>query len=117
MAEALARKLGLDVLEPSSAGSRPAAEINPMAFEVMREVGYDLAGHRPKSVQEVRSQAYEYVITMGCGDECPFISAAHHEDWAIADPKGKSIEAFRETRADIELRILDLAQRVKDETV
>jgi arsenate reductase len=117
IAEGLARMLALDVLEPSSAGSRPGTDVNPMAVEVMREVGYDMSGHRPKSVQTVRNQSYEYVITMGCGDECPFIPAAHHEDWAIADPKGKAIAAFRETRADIERRILDLAQRVKDDTL
>ena len=113
MAEALARKLGLDLLEPSSAGSRPASQINPKAYEVMREIGYDLSGHRPKSVQDVRSQAYEYVITMGCGDECPFIPAAHHEDWPIPDPKSQPIEAYRETRNEIERRIRDLTQRVK----
>jgi len=113
MAEALSRKLGLDVLEPSSAGSRPASQINPMAYEVMREIGYDLSGHRPKSVQDFRSQAYGYVITMGCGDECPFIPAAHHEDWPIPDPKGQPIEAYRETRNEIERRIRDLTLRVK----
>ena len=80
----------------------------------MRELGYNLSSHRSKSLSEIPAGKYDYVITMGCGDECPFIPADHHEDWAIPDPKGKSLSAFRETRDLIAGRIRELAQRAME---
>jgi len=79
----------------------------------MNEIGYDLSTHRSKSLREVSRGNFDYVITMGCGDECPFIPAEFHEDWEIPDPKGKSLAAMRETRELIAGRIQDLAKKVR----
>jgi protein-tyrosine-phosphatase len=113
MAEALARLVAPDILDAASAGSRPSGWVNPLAVEAMRELGYDLSTHRSKSLSEIPTGKYDYVITMGCGDECPFLPAEFHEDWNIPDPKGKPLPAFRETRDLIAGRVKELAQRVR----
>ena len=113
MAQALARLRALDVLDPMSAGSRPSGQVDPSAVEVMGEIGYDLSPHFSKSLTVIPARRYDYVITLGCGDECPFIPADHHVDWDIPDPKGKSVDAFREVRRIIEGRVRDLAERIR----
>lgn len=113
MAEALARLVAPDILDAASAGSRPSGWVNPLAVEAMRELGYDLSTHRSKSLSEIPTGKYDYIITMGCGDECPFLPAEFHEDWNIPDPKGKPLPAFRETRDLIAGRVKELAQRVR----
>jgi protein-tyrosine-phosphatase len=113
MAEALARLMAPDVLDVASAGSRPSGQVNPLAIDAMRELGYDLSTHHSKSLSEIPAGKYDYVITMGCGDECPFIPAEFHEDWKIPDPKGKPLAAFRETRDLIAGRVKELAERVR----
>ncbi len=113
MAEGLARLRAADVLEPASAGSRPSGVVDPAAVLVMREVGYDLAPHFSKPLTAIPAGRFAYVITMGCGDECPFIPADHHEDWTIPDPKGKPLDAFREARQAIDERVRDLGERVR----
>src|SRR4030042_871 len=102
MAEGLARLRAGDVLDPTSAGSRPSGRVNPSAAQVMLEVGYDLTPHHSKSLSAIPAGRYDYVITMGCGDECPYIPADHHEDWDIPDPKGKPLDAFRAGRNAVE---------------
>jgi len=111
MAEALARLLASDILDAASAGSRPSGKVDPLAIKAMEEVGYDLSKHRSKSLKEVSQEYYDYVITMGCGDECPFFPAAFHEDWDIPDPKGKPLATMRKIRELISGRILDLAKK------
>jgi arsenate reductase len=113
MAEGLARLRAADVLEPMSAGSRPSGQVDPSAIQVMSEVGYDLRAHHSKSLSTIPADRFEYAVTMGCGDECPFIPADHHEDWDIPDPRGKPVETFREVRRIIEDRVRDLAERVR----
>jgi len=113
MAEGLARLRAGDVLDPTSAGSRPSGRVDPSAVQVMLELGYDLAAHRSKSLSTIPAGRYDYVITMGCGDECPYIPADHHEDWDIPDPKGKPLDAFRAVRSTIEDKVLVLAERVR----
>jgi arsenate reductase len=115
MAEALARLYAPDLIEAYSAGSRPSGQVYPGAVQVMGELGYDLSGHRSKSLGEIPGGSYEYVITMGCGDECPFIPARVHKDWNIADPKGKPADAFRQARDEIRDRVRELIQRVRVE--
>jgi arsenate reductase len=111
MAEALAHLLAADILDAASAGSRPSGQVDPLAVKVMAEIGYDLSKHHSKSLKEVSQRDYDYVITMGCGDECPFIPAQLHEDWDIPDPKGKPLATMRKTRELIAGRILDLANK------
>jgi protein-tyrosine-phosphatase len=113
MAEALTRLYASDVIEAASAGSRPSGLVNPLAVEVIRELDYDLGQHRSKSLDEMRGREFDYVITMGCGDECPFIPARQHLDWDIPDPKGGTLEMFRQARDLIETKVKDLIQRVR----
>lgn len=105
MAEAFARMHGGDSVEAYSAGSRPSGVVNPRAIETMKETGYDLTAHRSKSLSEVPKDVYDHVITMGCGDECPFIPAQHHTDWDLPDPKDMPLDEFREVRDEIEKRV------------
>lgn len=108
MAEAFARLHGGGRVEAFSAGSRPGGRVNPRAIESMREVGYDLTTHRSKSLDEVPPGPYAYVVTMGCGDACPWVAAAHREDWALPDPRDLPPEQFDRVRDDIERRVRDL---------
>ena len=101
MAEAFARIHGDDDVEAYSAGSRPSGVVNPKAIESMREIGYDLSKHKSKSLDELPDVKWDFVATMGCGDECPFIRAARREDWGIPDPKDMSAEDFRRVRDQI----------------
>ncbi len=114
MAEALAHLVAPELLDATSAGSRPAGQVDPLAIRVMGELGYDLSVHHTKSINDISAGKYAYDITMGCGDECPFIPAEFHEDWNIPDSKGKPISAFRETRDLITVRVKELTQRIKE---
>jgi arsenate reductase (thioredoxin) len=86
MAEAFARMRGGDAVEAYSAGSRPSGKVNPKAIEAMSELGYDPSQHSSKSLDEIPDVEYDFVATMGCGDECPFVKAKRREDWYIPDP-------------------------------
>src|SRR5947209_1340043 len=108
IAEAFARMHGKGIIEPYSAGSRPSGVVNPKAIESMREVGYDLSRHQSKTLSEIPDVQYEYAITMGCGDECPFVKAKHREDWNIPDPKHMPPEEFRAVRDFIEEKVKSL---------
>jgi len=108
MAEAFARIHGADNIEPYSAGSRPSGRINPKAIEAMREVGYDLSKHQSKSLCEIPDIEYDFVATMGCGDQCPFVRAKQREDWNIPDPKEMPPDEFRKVRDLIEEKIVSL---------
>lgn len=105
MAEAFARMQGNEAIEIWSAGSRPSGKVNPRAIQFMKEKEYDLSKHRSKSLNEIPEGPYEYVVTMGCGEECPFIPAKHREDWALTDPKTLDDEGFRGIRDEIERRV------------
>lgn len=113
MAEAFTRRLGKDVFEAYSAGSRPSGKVNPRAARFMQEKGYDLSRHQSKSLDEVPQGPYDYVITMGCGDECPYIPASHREDWELEDPKTLDDDGFRAVRDEIERRVQELIEREK----
>ena len=105
IAEAFARIYGGDSAEAYSAGSRPSGIVNPKAIETMRELGYDLTTHVSKSLGDIPNFTYDFVATMGCGDECPFIRARDREDWQIPDPKNMPPEEFRQVRDEIEQRV------------
>lgn len=111
MAEAFARMHGAGVLEPASAGSHPSGHVSPLALSAMRDVGYDLSTHVSKGLDQVGPGPWDYVITMGCGDECPNVAAVRREDWAVPQPKDLPQERFNEVRDDIERRVLDLIGR------
>ena len=108
IAEAFARIHGGDEIEVYSAGSRPSGEVNPRAIESMSEIGYDLSKHESKSLSEIPDVEYDFVATMGCGDECPFIGAKRREEWQIPDPKNLPPDQFREIRNLIEQKVKDV---------
>lgn len=113
MAEAFARIHGGVTVESYSSGSKPSGIVNPRAIQFMTEKGYDLTAHSSKSLDEIPKVTYDAAITMGCGDECPFVQATLREDWAIPCPKHVSDDEFRTIRDGIEAKVLDLLKRLK----
>lgn len=111
MAEAFAHLYGGDSIEALSAGSRPSGLINPKAIKFMAEVGYDLSRHASKSLDDVQGE-FDAVVTMGCGDNCPWVPARLREDWALPDPKHMEDDAYRVVRDDIAARVRDLLARL-----
>lgn len=110
MAEAFARLHGSELVQAFSAGSRPSGTINPRAVKSMLELGYDLGTHTSKSLLDVPDIEYDFVATMGCGDECPFIRALRREEWEIPDPKHMDLDAFRVVRDEIEAKVKRVIQ-------
>src|SRR5262245_12430184 len=104
MAEAFARMHGQGKVEAHSAGSRPSGRVNPKAVEAMREVSYELTAHRSKGLQEFDGITFDAAVTMGCGDECPFLVATRRIDWQIPDPREMPPEEFRRVRDLIEAK-------------
>ena len=104
MAEAFARMLGGNSIEALSAGSAPSGRINPRAMQSMAELGYDLSSHRSKSLDEVGGE-FDAVVTMGCGDACPWVPAKRREDWALPDPRDLDEATYRAVRDGIAQRV------------
>jgi arsenate reductase (thioredoxin) len=92
-----------------SAGSDPARHVHPEVLEVMREVGIDLADRVPHRLDQADAEWADVVVTMGCGDACPFIPGKTYLDWDLQDPKGQGLESVRAIRDEIERRIGELA--------
>lgn len=101
MAAGFLRELAGDRVEVLSAGTQPKNEINPMAIEAMAELGIDIADQQPKVLTEEAVKASDYVITMGCGDECPWFPGKIYLDWVLDDPAGLGVEAVRPIRDKI----------------
>ncbi len=105
MAAGYLRHLAGDRVEVLSAGSTPAASVNPVAVQAMAEEGIDIAAEQPKILTTQAVQTSDVVITMGCGDTCPFYPGKRYEDWVLDDPAGQGIEAVRPIRDEIRRRI------------
>jgi arsenate reductase len=88
-----------------SAGTHPADRVHPVVVDAMREVGIDLAEAKPQKLTSELAQGAEMLITMGCGDECPYVPGLIRDDWPLPDPKGQGIEAVRRTRDAIKKRV------------
>lgn len=112
MAEAFANIHGGAAVEAYSSGSRPSGKVNPKAIEAMKELNYDLSTHSSKSLTEIPDIEYDFVATMGCGDECPFIRAKRREDWAIPDPKHLEPDEFRKVRDLIESKVKTMLSEI-----
>ena len=112
MAEAFAKIHGMSRVEAYSSGSKPSGKVNEGAIETMKEIGYDLSKHHSKSLDEFREMNFEYVVTMGCGDACPFIPAKHREDWEIPDPKNMPKDEFRKVRDAIDEQVKELLAKI-----
>ncbi|GAA2170283.1 arsenate reductase ArsC [Agrococcus versicolor] len=108
MAAGFVRALAGDRVEVRSAGSMPAERINPIAVAAMAEVGIDITAEQPKVLTTEAVQASDAVITMGCGDACPFFPGKRYEDWVLEDPAGQGIEAVRPIRDAIRDRVAAL---------
>jgi arsenate reductase len=108
MAAGFLRRLAGDRVEVRSAGSLPADQINPVAVEAMNEVGIDITDQTPKLLTPQDSEASSVVITMGCGDVCPYFPGQVHLDWELDDPAAQGIEAVRGIRDEIRTRVESL---------
>lgn len=105
MAAALLDQLSGGRVMVRSAGSEPASEVNPTVVEAMTELGLDLSREFPKPLTDEAVEAADVVITMGCGDACPFYPGKHYLDWQVADPAGRRLEAVRRIRDEIRGRV------------
>ena len=113
MAEALGKIYGKAVINSYSSGSRPSGVVNEKAIVAMKEIGYDLSSHVSKSLDEIPQIKFDYVITMGCGDECPYVLTKEQEDWKIPDPKAMAMEEFIDVRNAIKNKVIQLIERIK----
>ncbi len=111
MAEAFARIYGGGRVDAYSAGSRPSGQVNPKAIDAMKELGYDLSCHSSKALSEIPDIEFDFVATMGCGDDCPIVRMKEREDWDIPDPKDMGPDEFRAVRALIESKVKNLIER------
>ena len=105
MAAGFMTHLGQGRVEVLSAGSAPKDSINPVAVEAMAEVGIDISQNSPKVLTPEAVQQSDAVVTMGCGDACPYYPGKRYEDWVLEDPAGQGIESVRVIRDDIKLRV------------
>src|SRR5689334_16343178 len=94
-----------------AAGTQPADHVHPEVVEVMREIGVDLSQATPQHLTPELAGTAQYLITMGCGDECPFVPGARREDWPLEDPKGKSVTQIRSIRQEVLRRVRELVER------
>ncbi|MDQ5820705.1 MAG: arsenate reductase ArsC [Actinomycetota bacterium] len=98
--------------EAESAGTEPADRIHPEVVAVMREVGIDLDGRTPRKLTQELAEWADVVVTMGCGDACPYIPGKRYVDWDLPDPKGRPLGEVRSLRDDIERRVFELVREV-----
>ena len=116
MAAGYLRHLGADRIDVRSAGSMPAAQINPVAVEAMREEGLDITAQTPKVLSTEAVQSSDVVITMGCGDACPIFPGKRYEDWELEDPAGQDLAAVRTIRDEIKGRVEELISSLEAPT-
>ena len=114
MSQAFAKIIGGDTVEAYSAGSKPSGIVNPKAIAAMKELDYDLSTHESKSLDEVKKIApFDAVVTMGCGDACPWMPAKQFIDWQIPDPKHMEPEEFNKVRDLIGEKVKGLIESLK----
>jgi protein-tyrosine-phosphatase len=112
MAAGFLEHFGQGRVEVLSAGSAPKESINPIAVEAMLEKGIDIANRKPKILTNESVQASDVVVTMGCGDACPFYPGKRYEDWALDDPAGQDLQFVRKVRDEIEERVMQLLSEI-----
>jgi arsenate reductase len=108
MSEALFTRVAEGRHEARSAGTAPGERVHPEVVEVMRELGFDLSGRVPRRLERTDAEWADVVVTMGCGDECPFLPGKRYLDWELEDPSGQPVDAVRRTRDGIERRVAEL---------
>jgi len=112
MSDALFQRAAGGRHESRSAGTQPAEQVHPVVVDAMRELDVDLSAHRPRRLTDDLAAWADVVVTMGCGDECPYIPGKKYIDWEVADPAGGSLEAVRLIRDEIGRRVDELARRL-----
>ena len=112
MAAGFAREIGAGRVDIYSGGSEPADTVNPVAVGAMAEVGIDIAGFTPQRFTDELLEKVDVVVTMGCGDTCPFIPGKPYVDWPLDDPKGRPIEEVRRIRDEIKSRVEELISQL-----
>lgn len=112
MAAGLLSHLSAGRIDVISAGTEPADDVDPLAVEAMRERGIDISSERPKLLANAAVRTADVVITMGCGDTCPFYPGKRYEDWEMDDPTGKDLAAVRAIRDEIERRTASLIREL-----
>jgi arsenate reductase len=112
MSDALFQRAAQGRHESRSAGTRPAEHVHPMVVDAMRELGIDISGNRPQKLTDDLGQWAEVVVTMGCGDECPYLPGKQYIDWELRDPADRSLADVRAIREDIKTRVTDLVREL-----
>ena len=108
MAAAFARQLGEDRVVIHSAGSAPGETLNPAVVAAMNEVGIDISAESPKKLTDQMARDADVIVTMGCGDECPYYPGKRYDDWELTDPAGQPLDIVRGVRDDIKSRVIAL---------
>ena len=112
MSQALFERAADGRHEGRSAGTTPGSHVHPEVVEVMNELGIDLADRKPKLLSTEDAEWADVVVTMGCGDECPYVPSVRYVDWDLSDPKGRPVEEVRATRDEIERRVTALVEEL-----
>ena len=115
MSQALFERAASGRHRAASAGTTPAERVHPEVVEAMRELDIDLADRQPKRLTDELAQEADVVVTMGCGDECPYIPGKRYLDWDLPDPKGRPVEEVRALRDDIDRRVQELVAQLNAE--
>jgi len=114
ISEALFTRAATGRHEARSAGTEPGERVHPEVIEAMSELGIDLADRIPRKLSTADAEWADVVVTMGCGDECPYIPGTRYDDWALDDPAGQGIDAVRPIRDEIERRVTELIRELDD---
>jgi arsenate reductase len=114
ISEALFERVAAGQHDARSAGTEPAERVHPEVVEAMRELGIELAARTPRKLSAADAEWADVVVTMGCGDECPYIPGKRYLDWELPDPKGRPLEEVRRTRDEIERRVAELIGELDD---
>ncbi|HEX3609814.1 MAG TPA: arsenate reductase ArsC [Solirubrobacterales bacterium] len=114
ISEALFERAAAGQHEARSAGTEPGERVHPEVVEAMGELGIELATRTPRKLTRADAEWADVVVTMGCGDECPYIPGKRYIDWELEDPKGRPIEEVRATRDEIERRVVELIGELND---
>ena len=112
MSDALFQRVATGRHESRSAGTRPASRVHPLVVDAMGELGIDLSGNQPQRLSDDLAQWADVVVTMGCGEECPYIPGKKYIDWDLDDPAGRSLEEVRSIRDEIALRVAELDRQL-----
>ena len=113
MAAGWLRHFAADRIEIRSAGTEPAEQVNPVAVVAMREVGIDIAGQTPRVLDYAAAQDSDVIITMGCGDTCPYFPGKRYLDWKLDDPAGQPLDTVRRIRDEIRVRVEELVAELR----